>query len=200
MHRRNFVRLAASLALLCALAACASIPQSLPPQQVRAFRLTAVNVSVAPDASIHWADGLQAWAKSKAIPDHEIATAGDSNEARAYARTLLASKVKEATTGVWSSVLSGSQPARINVVIKGFVIASAAQRVIIGGSHVMSADVTLVDGSGRVVLERPNFVVVNAAGQGIVGTIVDAAMLPDPTRRLIDEFANRYRDWLLPPA
>jgi hypothetical protein len=200
MHRHHFMRLVASFALVCAVSACATIPQSLPPQQVRSFKLTAVQVTFAPDASIQWADGLQAWAKSKSIPDHEIATAGDSDEARAYGRTLLASKIREGTTAVWSAALSGTHPARINVVVKSFVVASAAQRVLIGGSHVMSADVTLVDSGGRELLARPNFVVVNAAGQGVVGTLVDAAILREPTVRLIDDFANRYRDWLLPPA
>jgi hypothetical protein len=200
MHRRNVARLVASFALFCALAACATIPQSLPSDQIRSLKLTAVNVTIAPDASIQWADGLHAWAKQKGIPDHELARAGDSDEARAYARTLLAGKVRETTMRVLSLSLAGTRPARINVVVKGFVIASAAQRVIIGGSHVMSADVTLVDAGGRELLARPNFVVVNAAGQGVVGALVDAAMLPDPTQRLLEDFANRYRDWLLPPA
>jgi hypothetical protein len=198
MHRRYVSRLVASLALFCALAACATIPQSLPPDQIRSLKLTAVNVTFAPDASIHWADGLHAWAKQKGIPDHELAVAGDSEEARVYARNLLATKVKETTTRVLSLSLAGTRPARINVAVKGFVIASAAQRVIIGGSHVMTADVMLVDASGRELLAFPNFVVVNAAGQGVVGALVDAAMLPDPTQRLLEDFANRYRDWLLP--
>jgi hypothetical protein len=194
------MRLATSLVLACALVACATIPQSLPPTQIRALKLTAVHVTVAPDASIQWADGLHAWAKTKSIPDHELPLAGDSAEARAYARTLLAGKVKEATTRVLSAALHGTRPARINIVVKSFVIASAAQRVVIGGTHLMTADVTLVDGNGAELLARPNFVAASAAGQGVLGAIVDAAMLPDPTERLLNEFANRYRDWLLPPS
>jgi hypothetical protein len=196
---RNLLLLILFFLVAGVLAACVTVPASLPPQQVRSFKLTATHVTVMPGATVHWAEGLHEWAKARNIPDHELAQSADSDEARAFQRTLLANRTKEVVMRVVAPELAGTRPVRLNIVITGFVIASAPQRIIIGGQHVMSAKITLVDArSGAMLIEYPDFVAVSAAGQGMIGVLADAALAPDPSTRLFEEFSRRYRDWLLP--
>ena len=66
--------------------------------------------------------------------------------------------------------LVGSRPVRLDVVVKSFALASAVQRILIGGGRGMVADANLVDArTGAIIIASPNLVAGSYAGQGIVG-------------------------------
>ena len=84
----------AALGVLFALAGCVTTENSLSQNDIAGMKLTGVTVSFAPEAGIQWEDGIRAYATSKAIPDHEIATATNTPEGKAYVRDQLAPRIK----------------------------------------------------------------------------------------------------------
>jgi hypothetical protein len=108
-------------------------------------------------------------------------------------------------TGVSKSMagqLVGSRPVRLDVVVKSFALSSAAQRILIGGGRGMVADANLVDAlTGAIIIAYPNLVAASYAGQGIVGTAVQAAIDSSSDQSVAEKLASRYgniyRNWLL---
>lgn len=195
----------AALAVVLALAGCNTIENSLSQNDVAAMKLAAVTVSFAPEAHVQWEDGIRAYATSKAIPDDEIATRTNTPEGKAYTQNLLAPKIKATLEQKVGPQLHGARPVRLEVVVKSFVLASAVQRILIGGGRGMVADANLVDArTGAVIVSYPGLTAVMYAGQGIVGTAVqaavDASSTQSPAEKLVGAYGDMYCRWLLRSA
>jgi hypothetical protein len=189
-----------SLVLLAALAVsgCVTTSNSLSPEQVAGFRLAAVNVGFAPDAAISWADGERAYAVSKRVAALDPEMVANSSEAQAFIRSTIASKAKGAMQERLAGQLGGSRPVRAEITIKQFHTSSVVQRVVVGGSHFMIGDVNLVDAkTGETLVAYPRLSSFVAAGQGVLGTLVDQAFLDDPLDRIVNDYAAKYGNWLL---
>jgi hypothetical protein len=181
-----------------ALAGCVTATNSLSVDDVATLRLAGVDVRFAPDTNIWWGDGERAFAASKGRPATESDELAKTPEGRAYLRNTIATKTKAAMERNLVAALAGSRPVRVEVTVKSVVIASAIQRVIVGGNHNMTADVTLVDAkTGATLLPYAAQSKPTAAGQGLLGTALDAALMPDPIDRVIDNYAEQYGNWLL---
>ena len=181
---------------------CVTVENSLRKEDVASFRLTGVAVRYKPDADVRWEDAVRAYAVSKGVPDHELAEASNSPEAKAHAQTFLAGRIKTALERNLSPKLAGTRPVRLEIVVRSFAIASAVQRIVIGGSHVMVADAVLVDArTNAQLVSYPDLTVAVAAGQGIVGTAVqaaiDAAQELQPADRVLNTYSETYSAWLL---
>ena len=89
----------------------------------------------------------------------------------------------------------------LDVIVQSFTISSAVQRILIGGGHGMVADANLVDArTGAVIISHPRLSAVLLAGQGVLGTAVEAAMTNGGATtldRIVDTYGGNYRDWLL---
>lgn len=195
-------RLLAVLAGAIVLAGCVTAKNSLSQDDISSMKLTDVAVTFAPDATMQWEDGIRAYATAKAIPDDQIATATNTPEAKAYAQSLLAPRIKAGVEKAMAGQLNGTRPVRLNVVIRSFTISPAIQRVVIGGGHGMVADANLVDArTGATVLAHPKMGVALIVGQGVLGTAVQAAIDSASTQSTADKIADRYgdsyREWLL---
>jgi hypothetical protein len=193
------------LAAMLALVGCNTIENSLSQNDVAAMKLAAVSVSFAPEAHIQWEDGIRAYATSKAIPDDEIATRTNTPEGNAYTQNMLGPKIKAALEQKVGPQLHGARPVRLEVVVKSFVLASAVQRILIGGGRGMVADANLVDArTGAVIVSYPGLTAVAYAGQGIVGTAVqaaiDASSTQSPAEKLVGAYGDMYCRWLLRSA
>jgi hypothetical protein len=195
----------AVLAGALALTGCVTTENSLSKNDIAAMKLTSVTVSYAPDANVQWEDGIRAYATAKAIPDDEISTRTNTPEGKAYVQNLLTPRIKSGIERVMAGQLNGTRPVRLDIVVKSFTIASAVQRILIGGGYGMAADATLVDArTGTVIMAHPNLTGVLLAGQGVLGTAVQAAIdnshaqgIPE---RIVESYAENYRNWLLPKA
>lgn len=197
----GLVRLAA-LGVALGLAGCVTAENSLSQNDIASMKLTGVTVSYAPDARIQWEDGIRAYATAKAITDDQIATATDTPEGKAYVRNLLAPKIKAGVEKAMAGQLNGLRPVRLDVVVKNFAIAGAVQRIVIGGGREMTATANLVDvRTGAVIIANPDLRAFLMAGQGVLGTAVQAAIDNAAAQSVADQVANRYgesyRDWLL---
>jgi hypothetical protein len=167
----------AALGVALALAGCVTAENSLSQNDIASMKLTGVTVSYAPDAMVQWEDGIRAYATSKATTDDQIATATDTPEGKAYVRNMLAPKIKAGIEKVMAGQLNGARPVRLDVVVKSFVLASAVQRILIGGGRGMVADANLVDArTGAIILANPELRAFLLAGNGIVGAAVQAAI------------------------
>jgi hypothetical protein len=197
-----YIRLAALVALTFAVAGCVTASNTLSLEQVTSLRVTSVNVGFARDARIMWGDGERAYAATKGLPAHESDKVANTPEAQAYMRSAISGKVKAAMErhlGTLSARLNGTKAVRAEVAIVEVSVASAAQRILVGGAHTMTADVTLVDAkTGAVVVAYAGQKITSAAGQGIGGALLDQALLPEPVDRLAEAYAFQYADWLMP--
>jgi hypothetical protein len=192
----------AALGVALALAGCVTAENSLSQNDIAGMKLTGVTVSYEPDARIQWEDGIRAYATSKAITDDQIATATDTPEGKAYVRNLLAPKIKAGVEKTMAGQLNGSRPVRLDIVVKNFAIAGAVQRIVIGGGREMTATANLVDArTGAVIIANPDLRAYLMAGQGVLGTAVQAAIDNAAAQSVADQVADRYgqnyRDWLL---
>jgi hypothetical protein len=195
MKNRIFVLLA-----LCAgLMGCsAGYGDKLDTGLVQSLKLQQVTVSVAPNATFWWSDGEVAYAHSIGRPFTDTSVAA-SPEGQAFMRNLASQRVKVAFDRELAGRLNGTHLARVEVTINDINIASAMQRIVIGGGYSIKGSVRLVDAkTGAVLAENPSVTSSAVAGQGILGTAIDAAVADEPINRVSAQFAQSYRGWLLP--
>ena len=196
----------AALAIAFGLTGCVTTAEnSLSTNDIASMKLTGVNVSFYPDAGVQWEDGIRAYATSKAITDDQIATATNTPEGKAYVQAMLAPVIKTGVTKSLNGQLIGTRPVRLDVVVKSFAVASAVQRILIGGGRGMIADANLVDArTGAVIVAYPQLFAATYAGQGIVGTAVQAAIDNASEQSVAEKLAYRYGEiykrWLLHEA
>jgi hypothetical protein len=115
---------------------------------------------------------------------------------------LLAQRIKAGVEQAMAGQLAGTRPVRLDIVVKRFDLPSAVQRVLIGGQRGMTADANLVDArTGAVIIAYPNLNAFLFTGQGITGTIVQAAIdnsdKQTPADKVIARYGETYRVWLL---
>lgn len=192
----------AALGIVLVLAGCVTAENSLSQNDIAAMKLTGVNVSYAPDAQVQWEDGIRAYATAKAITDDEIATATNTPEGKAYVRNMLAPKIKSGIEQKMAGQLNGSRPVRLEVVVKSFAIASAVQRILIGGGRGMIADANLVDArTGALIIAYRDLTVVLPVPGGLAGVAIqaaiDSASERSPADKVADQYGENYRNWLL---
>ena len=180
------------------LAGCVTATNSLSVDDVKSFRFAGANVRFAPDASIWWGDGERAFAASKGQPATESENLAKTPEGQAYLRNTIATKVKSAMERNLAGSLAGARLVRVEVTVKNVTIPSAIQRILIGGHHQMTADVTLIDAkTGAVLVPYAGQSSLAMAGQGVGGALLDAALLAQPIDRVVNNYADQYGSWLL---
>jgi len=123
---------------------CVTAENSLSQSDIASLRLTGVAVSFAPDARLQWEEGVRAYGNSKSLMDDQMMAASETPEGRAYLQAMLGPRIKTALEQALTSQIAGTRPVRLEIRVKNFIMASAAQRVIIGGG-VISAGPLLFD-------------------------------------------------------
>ena len=187
----------AAFAML-ALAGCVTASNTLTPDQVATFRLAKTDVLVPEGARVSWGDGEVAYANTKGVSPQDSGSVSQTPEGRAYVRAQVAAKLKGALERELSGQLAGSRPVRLEVRVQDVEIASVLQRIIVGGQHSLRADATLVDAkTGAVLLQFPAQTATSAAGQGVLGSMIDAAAVDAPIDRVVANYSAQYKRWLL---
>ncbi len=193
-----FSRLLMIMGLGLMLGGCVTASNTLAPDQVATMRFQSVAVTFQPGARIWWGDGERAYAASKGQNVLQAEEAAKSEEGQAYIRNAIATRLSQAFEKNLRPELTGARPVRVEIKVKEVEIASAIQRILIGGHHRLRADVDLVDArSGAVVLAFSDQGAMARAGQGVGGVLLDNAFLGDPIDRVIQNYASQYRNWLL---
>lgn len=183
-----------------ALAGCVTVSNSLRPEQVSSFKLVGVDVVIPPNANVRWGDGEVAYASTKGLSAMETDKVSNTPEAAAYLRNGVSSRVRAAFQKELGGRLVGTRPVKVRVTVREVNIASVAQRILIGGNHTMSGDVAVIDAkTGAVLSDYPAQTSVSGAGQGIGGTLLDAALMNAPIDRVVSGYAEQYSSWLVKP-
>ncbi len=213
------------LLMMCTamLFACATIPPSpLTADAARTLRLENINVTVAPEAVVSWANAENEYVNAHRtaggqMPPKKITetasipgnpNAADeavhtqlvgSEDGKAYVRDKISERVRTAIDQqVKPRMLAGNRPVNLDVTVHSFTVPSAVQRAVIGGVPVMSATAVLRDAStGEVIAERKEQIAAAAAGNGWLGTLVDQ-FSTDLDVRLANSYAEQYGNWLMP--
>ncbi|MCC6780886.1 MAG: hypothetical protein IT537_30290 [Hyphomicrobiales bacterium] len=161
--------------------------------------MTAIDVNFAPDVDFAWPDGGLAYAISKGAAPHEIASFADSPERKAHLRSTVATRTKAAMQSGLGKKLVGTRPARLDVKIRHVFIASAVQRVVLAGTHSITADITLSDArTGEVLVSRPELLGMTGASSGMLGLVVDGVLRGEPVDLATKAVADAYGAWLVP--
>ena len=194
----QFVRLSFIVCVALTLAGCVTVSNSLTADDIKSLRYTGTTVSFDPQVAIWWGDGERAYAGSKGLSDAQAADAIKTPEGKAYIHGQIASRVKAAMDRHLPEKLAGTRPVRVDVVVKSMTIPGAAQRIIIGGTYMIGAEINLVDAkSGKVLVSHPGVVAAAATGQGIAGAVVEGMVAQQPgVDRVIDNLAIGYGNWL----
>jgi hypothetical protein len=197
----HWARLAV-LAGALALTGCVTTENTLSPDDVASMRLAGVTVGFAPDAFVQWEDCFRAYATAKSIPDDQIAAATNTPECKEYVKNLLAPKLKAGIERALAGQLNGSRPVRLEVTMRRLDMPSAVQRILIGGDRGMVGDARLVDArTGATIIATPGVSTIMHTGQGVAGTLIQAAFDANSERsavdKVFDNFGQTYRDWLL---
>jgi hypothetical protein len=192
-------RLVVCLVLGFSLSGCITADNTLSIEQIASFRLQAVDVSVAPNAQILWDDPERAAAgQGSAQVALAHAAAGAPADWPATARRTVSDLLRKSMIDLVGPELNGTRPVRLVVRIHALEIVSPIQRIILGGSHHMTADVDLLDAkSGAVLLTLPAYTVLVGGGGGLVGVALDNMIRDEPIRLVTASYAGEYRNWLL---
>jgi hypothetical protein len=205
------------------LAACASSTNLLSEAEVKGMRIERIDVSYRPDAIIWWGKAEREFVerelskksgtpgKAKRPPSvtdasntgedaisAEYNRIADSPEAKAHLRETLARLVKERLQKEVVPEFKGTRPAVLEVVVVGFHIPSAAQRVVLGGAPTFGALRILKDAKTGKELAKLDQNAAGFAGNGLLGVAIDQA-LPDLEDRVIAAWIAQTKTWLVQP-
>ncbi len=171
------------------IAGCATSATNTLPQAKRdALRIDSVELSFAPDAIISWPDAMGEFERSGA-PDTPAAR-------RAFLQQKAAGRLKAALAAHIPPAFRGTDPARLRVTVRYIEVPSVVQRILIGGSHAIRAEIQVVDGkTGQTLVAAPDFNGVAAGGAGPL-QVATEQLFPDPIDRVSRAFASALKGWL----
>jgi len=184
------IRTVLAVALVAAaVGGCATTASNTLPQAKRdALRIDSVDMAYAPDAFLSWPDAMGEFVRSGAPDTPAARRAFVEQKAAGHLRAALAAEIPPA--------FRGTEPARLRVTIRRLEVASAVQRVLIGGGYALKADIQLVDvKSGQTLLQVADFNGYVQGGGGPLQVVVEQ-MFPDPIDRVSRAFASALRAWL----
>jgi len=158
-------------ALALALTGCVTASHKLPLEQIADLRVAEVSVSIA--------DGAQ-------VPED--------------LRNVVGPKVKAAFERQLAQRFNGSNPVRVEVTVKRVVITPAVQRVVLGGGHSMTADMTMVDlRTKSVLLTYPDKTAQLGSRGGLMEVALDQAITGgEPIDFMAQNLAFNFAEWVRP--
>jgi hypothetical protein len=214
------------LGMAAMLSGCATAtPTPLTVASAKTLSLDSINVTVAPDAQIAWANVEQEYANKRtaegSMPKRKITetgsiglnsdpNAGDTSalaelmkspEAQSYVRDRISSGLKTALEkSLLPELKTGNRSTRLDVTVTTFSIPSAIQRVIVGGAPIVVASAALKDAAtGEVLAERKDMPAVGFAMNGLGGVLADQ-LGDDLDVRVVGAYSSQFKDWLVPKS
>jgi hypothetical protein len=185
-----------------ALSACTTVTRSLSLQDVRSFRLVAVEARPAPDAQINWGGGEQAYFASKGADPNDPATGNlaQTPEGRAAIGRMASDRLAGHLRAALAPQLTGTRPVKVILTLRAVIVPSAIFRVVVGGNPTMTGDVVVVDAAtGKTLLTYDSLAVQAVAGQGVGGALIDATISggQDHIDRVGARFGATFVNWLM---
>lgn len=203
------------------LGGCVTAPENpLTDEQVGALGVRNVEIVVPATTSIHWGEEEEAYAEArgckkpggKAVDrqddysngkkdDEEVCAHYDelvqSPEAKSHLRNRVRELVAASMSEKFVPNFQGTRPVDAEVRVRQLHIVSAGQAVMVGGAHMLTGDLVILDAeTGAEVVRYPNLASQGGyAPGGLLALVVEAAS-GDPVERLADGFATQASTWL----
>jgi hypothetical protein len=192
------MRVGVILLLAALLAGCVTTAENtLSPERRAALKIESVKVTFAPNAGLSWADAESEFDRAKLSGDGTAAyLRGEpqSGEKRAFVEKKAAAKITQAFQNKVLPSFHGTEPARLEIVVKSLDIPSTVRQLMIGGNHTIGAEITVVNArSGELILRAPDFRG-QSPGTGAYSLVVDRML--DPIDRATVTLADNFRSWL----
>ena len=197
----RFVSCAAILLVGLGLSACKTIaPNTLSAADTANLRFTSVEVRAPETAKVRWSSAEDDYLKGRGLSMTDPALT-KTPEARAHVHGQAAERLKAALERVVAGRIGGTREARVVATIEYVDIPSVAQRVVIGGSPSLKAELDVVDARSGAVLTRYSGALGSGiAPAGVTGVLVDSVMVAAGRDDLFDRAANDYaagfKSWL----
>lgn len=200
------------LAALMLLGGCATATINLSQEELRSIRLERVDVVYTPDTIISWdkveydyVNSIQSADKAKK-PWKQVANDEKSKwdehsriarspEGQAHMRGKLTDEFKRRLGQAIVPQFQGNRPVVLEVNVVSFSIPTAGERIMLGGSPVMGIVTVLKDARTGQELAKMDRGVGAAAGNGVLGVLVDQAF-SDLEDRLFNAYIDQLQDWL----
>ncbi|MEJ2124195.1 MAG: hypothetical protein P8Y67_10370 [Alphaproteobacteria bacterium] len=199
------------LALVVTLSGCATSTMQLSPQELQTIRIERVEVIYKPDAFIQWEKvalpyvekhslrSKKPW-KQVMLEDEEAAkneyqTIINSPEGKRYMQSVLTAELKRRVGAAIVPKFQGTRPVVLEINVFGLSIPGPAQRVIWGGSPMLGAVTRLKDASTGEELAKLDKAAAGAAGNGLLGVLIDQAF-DDLEDRVFDAYIRNLSQWL----
>lgn len=188
------------LLLAALLAGCVTTAENtLSPERRAALKIESVKVTFAPNAALSWADAESEFDQTRTSLSGAAAyVRGEqpTGERRAFVEQKAVAKITEAFQKRVVPAFRGTEPARVEIVVKSLDLPSGLRRVVAGGNHRIDAEITVVDAkTGATILRAPDFQGLAGGNGGVMGVLVDQ-VFPDPIDRAANTLANNYKSWL----
>jgi hypothetical protein len=200
------------LAALMLLGGCATATINLSQEELRSIRLERVEVVYKPDTVISWdkveyeyVNSIQGAEKAKK-PWKQVASDEKSKwdehsriarspEGQAHMRGKLTDEFKRRLGQNILPQFQGNRPVVLEVNVVSFSIPTAGERIMLGGSPVMGIVTVLKDAKTGQELAKMDRGVGAAAGNGVLGVLVDQAF-SDLEDRLFNAYIDQLQEWL----
>lgn len=91
---------------------------------------------------------------------------------------------------------TGTREVKLEVEVHSFLIPTAIQRVVVGGTPMMGAMTYLRDARTGAQLAKLDRMASGMAGNGVLGVLVDQAF-SDLDDRVLDRWIEQVESWLL---
>lgn len=199
-------------------ASCAIRPeQSLSEAELKTFAYQATDVSITSLNKVKWGrfkreqarinkgnpiDGTTVEAaKKKQLENADFAYSALFPSSDEHANKMLTLPMEKSMKTEMDKIMLGDRPVKGVVTIEEVAIASAAQKLLVGGGNYLLASVQLVDVSTNSVLASfPKARVVQGSLlNGVSGTLLAEVGKRTKFERASDSFAQHIRRWFVPP-
>jgi hypothetical protein len=205
------------LTAIVGLGGCATAMMTLSKDELRNIRVARVDVVYDKDSGIMWEKAEVEYielARARAtkgqkpkpwkqeMPEdieakkNEYQELVNSPEGKAHIQAKLSNEIRNRLTPALTQKFpGGTRPVVVEVTVKSFIIPSAAQRVVLGGSPMIGAVTVLKDAQTGAVLAKMDRATAGAAGNGMLGVLVDQAF-SDLEDRVLEAYNQQVVDWL----
>jgi hypothetical protein len=200
------------LAATVLLGGCATATMTLSQDELRSIRIERVEVVYAPDVVISWdkveyeyVNSIKAAQKDakpwKQVSNDEKAQWEEhsriarSPEGQAHIRGKLTDEFKRRMGETIVPQFQGDRPVILEVNLLAFSIPSPGERIMLGGAPTMGAITVLKDAKTGQELAKMDRATGAAAGNGILGVLVDQAF-SDLEDRLFNAYIDQLREWM----
>ena len=212
------IRLGAVLVAALGLSACLPAGVTLEPEEVQELKIVRVDVNYPAKARISWPRANKEYKRLGNAPSAEVSAFTETSDTadtnaptgprsnltpaeaqRAYIRDRLTRRLTERTLEVFADRPNGTREVAVKMDVESFHIQTAAERILVGGTHLMHLKVSLVDlQSGEQITQQQHLGIAGESSPDAVASAIGDKLAKKPIDQLMDRLDSHLRLWIFP--